>query len=70
MIARTLDENNIDVNYNLGYLEYMRKNYQRSAPYLQRAQNVNPEHAATNKYLGHSLYYIKKYQAAITSLNG
>ncbi len=68
MIARTLDENNIDVNYNLGYLEYMRKNYQRSAPYLQRAQNVNPEHAATNKYLGHSLYYIKKYQAAITSL--
>ncbi len=68
MIARTFDGENFEVNYNLGYLEYMRKNFQRSAPYLEKAYAVNPQHAATNRYLGHSYYRLKKYKRSISSL--
>ncbi len=68
MIARTLKDDNFEVNYNLGYLEYMRKNYQKSVPYLQKAKVLQPEHPQTNRYLGHSLFRMKNFNDAASAL--
>lgn len=68
MIARTLKDDNFEVNYNLGYLEYMRKNFQKAVPYLQKAKVLQPEHPQTNRFLGHSLFRMKKYNDAASAL--
>ncbi|MDR1894498.1 MAG: tetratricopeptide repeat protein [Spirochaetales bacterium] len=44
-----------DVNYNLGYLEYLRKSYEKAISFLTAAKNSRGDHAATLKYLGLSL---------------
>jgi cytochrome c-type biogenesis protein CcmH/NrfG len=64
--ARSLRPDNFDVNYNLGSLEFMRKNYERAIQLLQQARSQEPEHAATLRYLGHSLFKTKKYKEALS----
>jgi len=68
MIARTLKDDNFEVNYNLGYLEFMRKNFQKAVPYLQKAKILKPEHPQTNRFLGHSLFCLKKFNDAAGAL--
>jgi len=68
MIARTLKDDNFEVNYNLGYLEFIRKNFQRAVPYLQKAKILEPEHSQTNRFLGHSLFRLKKFNDAAAAL--
>ena len=68
MIASTLKNDNFEVNYNLGYLEFMRKNFQRAIPYLQKAKILEPEHPQTNRFLGHSLFRLKKFNDAAGAL--
>lgn len=68
MIARTLKDDNFEVNYNLGYLEFMRKNFQKAVPYLQKARILEPEHPQTNRFLGHSLFRLKKFNDAAGAL--
>jgi tetratricopeptide (TPR) repeat protein len=63
--ARSLRPDNFDANYNLGYLEFTRKNYERAIQLLQQARSQEPEHAATLRYLGHSLFKLKKYKEAM-----
>ncbi len=65
MIARTLKPENFEVNYNLGYLELLRKNYDKSTPLLKKANILNPEHVDTIRYLAHSLFRSKNYSEAI-----
>ncbi|MDR2068799.1 MAG: tetratricopeptide repeat protein [Spirochaetaceae bacterium] len=62
--ARALKSDNFEVNYNLGYLEFQRKNYERAIQLLQQARGQDPEHAPTLRCLGHSLFKIKKYKEA------
>ena len=68
MIARTLKDDNFEVNYNLGYLEFMRKNFQKAVPYLQKARILEPEHPQANRFLGHSLFRLKKFNDAAGAL--
>ncbi|MDR2630369.1 MAG: tetratricopeptide repeat protein [Spirochaetaceae bacterium] len=63
--ARSLKSDNFEVNYNLGYLEFQRKNYERAVQLLQQARNQESEHAPTLRYLGHSLFKLKKYKEAM-----
>ncbi len=65
MIARTLRPENFEVNYNLGYLELLRKNYDKSTPLLKKANTLNPEHVDTIRYLAHSLFRSKEYAEAV-----
>ena len=64
VFARTLNQESFEVNYNLGYLEYMKKNYEKAASLLKKAREENPEHQQTLRYLGHSLFKLKKHKEA------
>jgi tetratricopeptide (TPR) repeat protein len=68
VIARSLNQEGFEVNYNLGYLEYLRKNYEKSAPLLSQARHFQPEHPETLKYLGLSLFRLNKFDDAIAHL--
>jgi tetratricopeptide (TPR) repeat protein len=68
MIARTLDENNFEANYYLGYLDSLQNNHPKAEYYLQAALRSNPEHLDANRSLGFSLYHNKKYKEAVACL--
>jgi tetratricopeptide (TPR) repeat protein len=64
-LARSFDAGNFEVNYNLGYLEFQKKNYEKAIQLLQQARAKDPEHAPTLRYLGHAFFKIKKYKEAM-----
>jgi len=68
MIARSKNPEGFEVNANLGRLEFMRKNYEKTVGFLKRALRVQPDHADSLKYLGQSLYRMKRYSEAIPYL--
>ena len=57
-----------EVNYNLGYLEYRKKNYEKAASLLREANEQQPEHGPTLRYYGQALFRLKQYKNAITML--
>ena len=63
--ARSIRQDNFEVNYNLGYLEFQRKNYEKAIQLLQQAQAQDPESPAALRYLGHSFFRIKKPKEAM-----
>jgi len=65
MIARSMNKEIFEINYNLGYLEFLRKNYERAAALLKKASILKPDHPETIRYLAHSLYRIKRYSEAM-----
>lgn len=68
LIAYAAKTDGFDVNFNLGYLEYQRKNYERAVSHLSQARVLEPEHPGTLKYLGHSLFGARRYAEAGTLL--
>jgi tetratricopeptide (TPR) repeat protein len=64
MFARTKNQDLFEINYNLGYIEYMRKNYEKAVGYLTKARDTQPDHIGALRYLGLSLFKIKKYKEA------
>jgi tetratricopeptide (TPR) repeat protein len=65
VVARALDPSNFDVNYQLGALEFLRKNYEKSVQILQGARALRPDHAATVRTLGHAFFRLKKNKEAM-----
>ncbi|MDR2313182.1 MAG: tetratricopeptide repeat protein [Spirochaetaceae bacterium] len=63
--AMTINPDDFEVNYNLGNLEFQRKNYEKAIFYFQKARIRDPEHAPTLRGLGHSLFKTKKYKEAL-----
>ncbi len=68
LIARTFDSDLFEINYHLGVIEYKRKNYEKSAGYMNNAARVNPEHLDSAKYLGLSLFRLKHHKEAVMKL--
>jgi len=68
LIARSMKQDVFEVNSNLGFLEYNRRNYEKAVGLLRQAQKQEPEHVQTLRYLGHSLYKMKNYKEALTIL--
>ena len=68
MMARTIDEQSFEVNYNLGYLEYRRGNLERAAQLLNIAQDTQPDHVPVRRYLGRALYKLQRYKEAVKYL--
>jgi len=64
--ARTYRQDNFEVNYELGSLEFERKNYEKAIQLLQQARIQEPENPAVLRSLGHSLFRIKKPKEAMT----
>jgi tetratricopeptide (TPR) repeat protein len=64
--ARSLRQDNFEVNYNLGYLEFQKKNYERAIHLLQQARIQDPDSTAVLRYLGHAFFRIKKPKEAMS----
>lgn len=67
-LARTMKQDVFEVNYNLGYLEYKAKNYEKASALLQQALQQQPEHVQSLKYLGMTRLKLKRYGDAANSL--
>ena len=65
-IAKNVNPNNFDANYNLGVLEFQRKNYEKAIQVLNQARIQDPEHVPTLRTMGHSYFRIKKNKEAMT----
>jgi len=68
MIARAKNPDSFEVNANLGRLEFMRKNYEKTIAFLQRVLKTQPDHADSLRFLGQSLYRLKRYSEAVPYL--
>ena len=68
LLARSTKADVFEVNYNLGFLEYKRKNFEKAAGYLSQARTLMPENPQTLKYLGLSLFQIMRYSDAVQFL--
>ena len=68
MIARGKNPEGFEVNANLGKLEFMRKNYDKTVGFLQKVLRVQPDHPDSLKFLGQSLYRLKRYSEAVPYL--
>ena len=64
-ICRGLKQDNFEVNYNLGALEFQRKNYEKAIQLLQQARAQNPESSPVLRYMGHALFRLKKPKEAM-----
>ena len=64
--AKNINSNNFEVNYNLGTLEFQRKNYEKAIQLLNQARIQDPDHAPTLRALGHSFFRVKKNKEAMT----
>jgi len=67
-LARTMNDDVFEINYNLGFLEYRAKNYEKAQARLQQAMDQQPEHFQTLKYLGLTRIKLKKYREASVTL--
>jgi len=68
VIARSRDPEGVEVNANLGKLEFLRKNYDKTIGYFKRVLRIQPDHADSLKFLGQSLYHLSRYSEAIPYL--
>ena len=64
--ARNLKQDNFEVNFNLGTLEFQRKNYEKAIALLNQAKTQEPDDAPTLRTLGHSYFRMKKNKEAMT----
>ncbi|MDR1047989.1 MAG: tetratricopeptide repeat protein [Treponema sp.] len=63
--ARSLKQDNFEVNYNLGLLEFQKKNYEKAIHLLSSAKNLDPDSAPALRYLGHAYFRVKKPREAM-----
>lgn len=68
MLARRDHEDLFEINFNLGQLEFRRKNYERAVNLLRAAHEKRPDHLGTAKYLGQSYFRIKRFRESISLL--
>ena len=68
MLARKDHEDLFEINFNLGQLEFRRKNYDRAIGLLRAASNSRPDHVQTAKYLGQSYFRTKKMRESVALL--
>ncbi len=64
-VAHSVKQDDFETNFNLGYLEFQKRQYEKAAIYLRAATRDNPEHAMALRYLGHSMFKTKNYKEAL-----
>jgi tetratricopeptide (TPR) repeat protein len=68
MVARSIKQDDFEVNYNLGLIEYQQKAYEKAVVLLKQAVAAQPDHAPALRYLGNSYFKVRSYKEAITTL--
>jgi len=64
-MARSFRHDNYEVNFELGALEFDRKNYEKAVQLLSSARAQDPDSPAVLRYLGHALFRLKKPKEAM-----
>ena len=65
VVAHSLNPSNFEVTYNMGNIEFLRKNYEKAVMYLQQAYSINSEYAPTMRLLGHAYFKLKRFKEAM-----
>ncbi len=68
VLAHSAKQDDFETNYNLGYLEFQRRQYDKAILHLKAALRQNSEHALCQRYLGHALFKVKNYKESLVSL--
>jgi tetratricopeptide (TPR) repeat protein len=66
VVAHNIRPASFEVAFNMGQIEFLRKNYERAVIYLQQAYSLNPEYAPTPRLLGYAYFKMKKVKEAMT----
>lgn len=67
-IAKKIKPNDFEVNYNLGYINYLQKDYEKAINLLKTALIANPDNLLSQRYLGFSFHKSGKYKEALPYL--
>jgi tetratricopeptide (TPR) repeat protein len=65
-LAHGVKQDNFEVDYNLGVLEFDRKNYEKAIKLFQQARILNPESPAVLRYMGHTFFRMKRSKEAMS----
>lgn len=68
LLARKLKTNHFEVNYNLGYICYLQKDYEKAIPFLRQALIADSENVLAQRYMGFSLHRTHRYRDALAYL--
>ncbi len=68
LMARKLKPNHFEVNYNLGYICYLQKEYEKAVPFLRQALITDSENVLAQRYMGFSLHRTHRYRDALAYL--
>ncbi len=68
LLARKLNNEHLEVNYNIGYIFYLQKDYEKAIPFLKQALLTDPENVLAQRYMGFTLYKSHKYREALAYL--
>ena len=60
LLAETMNPKNLDVSYNLGYIYYLEKEYEKAVKFFKRALIIEPNSFLATKYLGYTFKYLNK----------
>lgn len=68
LIARTFKQDDFEVNFNLGLIEYQKRQFEKALVLLNQAAQAKPDHAPTLRHLGHAQFKAKRYKEALVNL--
>ena len=68
LLARKLKSDHFEVNYNLGYICYLQKEYDKAVPFLKQAIIADPENVQAQRYMGFTLHKAHHYREALSYL--
>ncbi len=66
--ARSINKDIFEINYNLGVIEFDRKNYEKALLLFTAARHLLPDHTTTVQYMGKILFFMGRYKDAISYL--
>ncbi|MDR2841692.1 MAG: tetratricopeptide repeat protein, partial [Spirochaetaceae bacterium] len=69
VVAHALAPSNFDVTFQLGSIEFQRKNYEKAVQFLQQAYSLNASSAPVMRLLGHSYFKLKKTREAMAYIH-
>lgn len=68
LLARKMKPDHFEVNYNLGYICYTQKEYEKAIPFFKQALIADTENVLAQRYMGFSLHKANRYRDALAYL--
>jgi tetratricopeptide (TPR) repeat protein len=65
-VAHSFKQSDFEVNFNLGFMEFQKNNYEKAVIFLQIARMTNPENTANLRYLGYACFKMNRHKEAMT----